>query len=170
MGWDSSVGITTGYGLGGPGIESPWGARFSVPVQTCPGAHPAFYTMGTGSIQWDKAAGAWRGPPTPFSAEVEGRVELCIFSPSGPLLVRTLPLLLLLLNVTALFLPSTSPLEPTAIPTAQSSSFTLQYFPYYVCCSKYTERSYVLNLSNGLLVWLTVLSLNLLVLVWWLQL
>ena len=29
------------------------------------------------------------------------------------------------------FLPSTS-LEPTAIPTAQASSFTLQYFPYYV--------------------------------------
>jgi hypothetical protein len=29
------------------------------------------------------------------------------------------------------FLPSTS-LEPAVIPTAQASSFTLQYFPYYV--------------------------------------
>ena len=29
------------------------------------------------------------------------------------------------------FLPGTS-LEPAVIPTAQSSSFTLQYFPYYV--------------------------------------
>ena len=29
------------------------------------------------------------------------------------------------------FLPGTS-LEPTVIPTAQASSFTLQYFPYYV--------------------------------------
>ena len=31
-----------------------------------------------------------------------------------------------------------SPLEPAVIPTAQASSFTLQYFPYYVRCSKYT--------------------------------
>ena len=29
------------------------------------------------------------------------------------------------------FLPGTS-LEPAVIPTAQASSFTLQYFPYYV--------------------------------------
>ena len=33
------------------------------------------------------------------------------------------------------FLPGTS-LEPAVIPTAQASSFTLQYFPYYVWCSK----------------------------------
>jgi hypothetical protein len=41
----------TGYGLDGPGIESRWGARFSAPVQTCPGAHPASCTMGTGSFR-----------------------------------------------------------------------------------------------------------------------
>jgi hypothetical protein len=34
---DSSVGIGTGYGLGGPGIESRWRARFFAPVQTGPG-------------------------------------------------------------------------------------------------------------------------------------
>ena len=50
QGQDSSVGITTGYGLDGQGIESRWGARFSAPVQTGPGAHPASYTMGTGSF------------------------------------------------------------------------------------------------------------------------
>jgi len=44
----SSVGIAPGYGLDGPGIESRWGARFSAPVQTGPGAHPASCTMGTG--------------------------------------------------------------------------------------------------------------------------
>jgi hypothetical protein len=31
----------------------------------------------------------------------------------------------------AFFLPGTS-LEPAVIPNAQASSFTLQYFPYYV--------------------------------------
>jgi hypothetical protein len=47
----SSVGIATDYGLGGPGIESRWGASFSAPVQIGPGAHPASCTMGTGSFQ-----------------------------------------------------------------------------------------------------------------------
>ena len=46
----SVVGIATGYGLDGPGIESRWGARFSTPVQTGPGAHPASCAMGTGSF------------------------------------------------------------------------------------------------------------------------
>jgi hypothetical protein len=46
----SSVGIVTGYGLHGPVIESRWGTRFSAPFQTGPGAHPASYTMGTGSF------------------------------------------------------------------------------------------------------------------------
>ena len=46
----SSVGVATGYGLDGPGIESRWGATFSAPVQTGPGAHPVSCTMGTGSF------------------------------------------------------------------------------------------------------------------------
>ena len=46
----SVVGIRTSYGLDGPGIESRWGARFSAPVQTVRGAHPASCTMGTGSF------------------------------------------------------------------------------------------------------------------------
>jgi hypothetical protein len=55
VGQDSAVDIATGYGLDGPGIESRWGARFSAPVQTYPGAHPASYAMGTGSfpgVKW----------------------------------------------------------------------------------------------------------------------
>jgi len=40
MSWPGIVvGITTGYGLDGLGIESRWVARFSAPVQTGPGAH-----------------------------------------------------------------------------------------------------------------------------------
>jgi len=48
-GQDSVVSIATRYGLEGLGIESWWGAKYSAPVQTNPGAHPASYTMGTRS-------------------------------------------------------------------------------------------------------------------------
>jgi len=50
IGQGSVVSIATGYGLDGPGIESRWVARFSAPVQTGPGAHPASCTVGTGSF------------------------------------------------------------------------------------------------------------------------
>jgi hypothetical protein len=67
----SSVGIATGYGLDGPGIESRVGARFSAPVQTGPEAHPASCTMGTGSFPGGRK---WPGrdadPSPPSSAEV----------------------------------------------------------------------------------------------------
>jgi hypothetical protein len=48
--YGSSVGISTDYGLDGPGSNPGGGARFSAPVQTDPGAHPASCTMGTGSF------------------------------------------------------------------------------------------------------------------------
>ena len=51
----SSVGIATGYGLNGPGIESRWEARFSAPVQSGPGALPASFTMGTGAFSGVKS-------------------------------------------------------------------------------------------------------------------
>jgi len=31
MGWDSSVGIVTRYGLDGPGLESEWGRNYPHP-------------------------------------------------------------------------------------------------------------------------------------------
>ena len=45
----------------------------------------------------------------------------------------TLPSIIIIIVVSCHrpFLPGTS-LEPAVIPTAQASSFTLQYFPYYV--------------------------------------
>jgi len=49
-GHGSSVSIVTDYGLGGPGIESRWEARFSAPVQTGPGAHTASCTMSSQSF------------------------------------------------------------------------------------------------------------------------
>ena len=84
MGRDSSVGIGARYGLEGTGIESRWGREFP---------HPSRPALGPTQppIQWvldlfpgGKAAGAWRRPPTPSSAEVKERVQLYLYSPSGP--------------------------------------------------------------------------------------
>ena len=84
MGRDSSVGIATRYGLYGPGIESRWGARFSAPVQTGPGAYPASCTMGTGFFPGVKRPGRGVDHPPSYSAEVKERVGLCLYSTSGP--------------------------------------------------------------------------------------
>ena len=82
---DSSVGIATRYELDGPGIESRRGARFSAPVETDPGAHPASYIRGTGSFLGLKRAGHGVEHPSSSNAKVEGRVELYSCSSSGPL-------------------------------------------------------------------------------------
>ena len=62
----SSVGMETGYGLDGVGIESQWGARFSTPVQTSSGAHPASCTMGTGSFLGVKSGQGMTLTPCPL--------------------------------------------------------------------------------------------------------
>ena len=69
---DSSVGTGTRYRLDGPGIESRWGARFSAPVQTGPGAHPASCKVRPGRDA------DFSSPP---SAEVKNRVQLHLYSP-----------------------------------------------------------------------------------------
>jgi hypothetical protein len=61
----NSVGIGTGYGLDGPGIESVE-ARFSAPVQTGPGAHPASCTMGTGPFPGVESGRGVTMTPHPF--------------------------------------------------------------------------------------------------------
>ena len=76
------------------------GARFSPPVQIGPGAQPASYKMGTESFPGVKRQGLGVDHPPPSTAEVEERVQLCLYSPSGPscpVLGRTLPLPLALL-------------------------------------------------------------------------
>ena len=83
-GRNSSVGIATRYGLHGGGDRIPVRARFSAPVQTGPGTHPASYTAVTGSFPGVKRPGRGVDHPPPSRAEVEGRVELYIYSPSGP--------------------------------------------------------------------------------------
>ena len=65
------------------GDRIPVGARFSAPVQTGPGAHPAFYTMDTGAYPGVKQPGGGVDHPPPSSAEVKETVELYLYSPLG---------------------------------------------------------------------------------------
>jgi hypothetical protein len=62
----SSLGIVTGYGLDGPGIESRWGTRFSAPVQTGHEAHTSSCTMGTGSFPGVESGRGVTMTPHPF--------------------------------------------------------------------------------------------------------
>jgi hypothetical protein len=75
VGRDKSVGVATGYGLDVPG-SNPGLARFSAPIQIDPGAHPASYTMGTGSFPGVNRPGRGVDHPPQSSAEVKERVEL----------------------------------------------------------------------------------------------
>jgi hypothetical protein len=62
----------------------PVKARFSAPIQTGPGAHPASYTMGTGTFPGVKRPGRGVHHQSPSSVEVKKWVELYLYSPSGP--------------------------------------------------------------------------------------
>ena len=77
---DSSVCVTTRYGVDGPEIESLWGARFCPSVRTCPVFHPASYTMGTASFSAVKQPWSGLDQPPPSSAEFKDGVELYILS------------------------------------------------------------------------------------------
>jgi len=59
-------------------------AKFSTSIQTSPGAYPASYTMGTISFPGVKPPGHGTEHPPPSSAGVKERVELYLYSPSGP--------------------------------------------------------------------------------------
>jgi hypothetical protein len=65
---DSSVGISTCYGLYGLGIESGWGARFSPPVQT------GLLYNGLFPVVKRPVRGVDR--PLPSNSEDEGREDL----------------------------------------------------------------------------------------------
>ena len=93
---DNSVGTAARYGLDGPGLESRWEARFHSPVQTNPGAHTAFYTMGTGSLPSVKWPGRGVDHPSPSSATVKDGTAIPLLSlwVSWLVLERPLPLTL----------------------------------------------------------------------------
>jgi hypothetical protein len=84
MGRDSSVGIAIRYVLDGSGIESRWGRDIPIPFQTGPGAHPASYTMGTGTFHGVKRPGRDVDHPTPSSTKVKESVGPYLYIPCGP--------------------------------------------------------------------------------------
>ena len=87
MGRESAVGIARSDSLraGRFGDRIPVGGwRFSAPIQTGPGVHPASYIKGTGSFPGVKWPGRGVDHPPPSSAEVKERVELYLYSPSRP--------------------------------------------------------------------------------------
>ena len=82
---DSSVGIGTGYGLGDPGIEFRWGARF---FRTCPDrpwGPPSLLYSGYRIFPGGKERpGRDADPSPPSSAVGHERVELYLYYPYGP--------------------------------------------------------------------------------------
>ena len=75
VGRDSSVGIATHYGLVVRGSNSNGGEIFRI-LPDRPWGPPSLLYNGYRVFPRDKAAGAWRWPPTPSNAEVKERVEL----------------------------------------------------------------------------------------------
>jgi hypothetical protein len=70
------VSIVTLYGLDGSGIRTPVGAKFSSPVRTGCGAHPAAFAVSTGSFAGVKQPELGVNHPSPSSAECKERVEV----------------------------------------------------------------------------------------------
>jgi hypothetical protein len=79
----SSVGIATGYGLDGPGIESRWGRDFPHLSRPVLGPTQPPVQWAPGISRGQRAAGAWRRPLIPFFCRGHERVELYLYSPGG---------------------------------------------------------------------------------------
>jgi hypothetical protein len=79
---DSSVGTVTRHGLDCPRIESRWGRDNPHPSKPCLGPTQPPIRRIPGIFAGCKASGVNHPPTT--SAEVKERVELYVYSPSGP--------------------------------------------------------------------------------------
>jgi hypothetical protein len=80
----SSVGIATRYGMDGSGIESRCGRDFPHPSRPAPGPIHSPVQWGTGSFPGVKRPGRGTDHPPPSKRRGHERVELYLYSPSGP--------------------------------------------------------------------------------------
>jgi hypothetical protein len=123
------------------------GARFSAPIQTGSGAHPASYTMGTGvSFPGVKWPGHGVDHTPPFSAEVKERVELYLYSLSGHswhVLGRTLPL----------------PLPATIRRRSEYLKSAFPRFDQHALCSSYLSNRYATDCNRYLRKYKTSIAL-----------
>jgi hypothetical protein len=83
-GWDSLVSIAIRHGMDGPGIESWWKQDFPHLSRPAVGPiqPPVQWVMGL--FPGSKRPGHGVDHPSPSSAEVKERVNLYLYSPSGP--------------------------------------------------------------------------------------
>ena len=81
---DSAVGIATALRVTRTEDRIPVGARCSAPLQTCPEAYTASYTMDTGYFLGIKRPRCGYDHPPLSSTKVKEKVELYCYSPSGP--------------------------------------------------------------------------------------
>ena len=88
----SSVGLATRFDPDGLGIAFQWWRDF--PHPSWPLLWPTQHSVQRvrGLLPGDRAAGPWRWPFTPSSAEVKEIVALYVYSPSGPVLGWIWPL------------------------------------------------------------------------------
>ena len=85
LGRDSSVGAATHYRLDGPGIESRGGGKIFCTHTDQPWGPPSLLYNGYWvSFPGVKQLGRGVNHPHPSSVKVKERVELYLFSPSGP--------------------------------------------------------------------------------------
>ena len=80
----SSVGIATRYGPDGPGIESREGRDFPDPSRPALRTTQLPIKWGPGLFPWVKRLGRGVDHPSHLVPKVKERVELCLYSPSGP--------------------------------------------------------------------------------------
>jgi hypothetical protein len=84
VGRDSSVGIVTHYGLGGPGFESRWGEIFRTPPDRPWGPRSHLHNGYRVSFLGVKRPGRGVDYLHPSSAEDKESVDVYLYSPSGP--------------------------------------------------------------------------------------
>jgi hypothetical protein len=138
-------------------------ARFFMPVQIGPGAHPDSYPMGTGSFLRIKRPGRGVDHPPLSSDEVKERVKLYLSSPSGsswPVRGWTLPLLIPVFTYRGILLQNVNiqtvirPLENT-LKSKHSCRLTTWLIWISHCVAKATDTNVVkvlvvrIKCSNG---------------------